>query len=559
MTNSRMMRRADADRGGSAVDVASGLEAALKARAPGVFASTPLVRELAVRVGRALGLDAEDLELVDLCARIRDIGMVALPDRVVQVTEPLTPDGWELVSQHPAIGDELLAPLAALHHARPIVRSHHERWDGDGYPDGLSGADIPLLSRVIGACDAFVAMASDRPHRRGIGGDAALEQLEREQGAQFDPRVVHALAAVLGKRAANRRGDDRAREAATASRRRLARHGVAAGELTAAIAQLEALPAFAPAVDRLLAEPASANSAHRRDVVATIESDLGLTVAVLRAAQTARKPPIANVAEAVRALGEGELKRLVQTLPQASFPWRTRSERLLHRLRVHSQVVARAAERVAREIQFSGADDLLAAAVLHDVGKLALAHARPDLGSELDATTMTPEHRVDVERRAVGLDHASIGRLLLTRWGIPTRLADTVAAHHRASGDSELATVLRLADLIAHHAHGDTIDRDLLVGLAAHCGLSISALRDTLFDLPHTGGSRRSRTEPSPLTKNETTVMRQLADGKVYKEIGRDLDRSASTVRTHAHTAYQKLGVTDRAQAVLRAIEQGWI
>src|SRR5690348_14430054 len=112
----------------SAADFARGLEAALEARAPGVYASTPLVCELA---------------LLDISARIRDIGMIGLPDRVVRSTEPLSPDDWELVNQHPALGAELLAGLPAMKQAQPIVRGHHERWDGGGYPDGHSQENIP--------------------------------------------------------------------------------------------------------------------------------------------------------------------------------------------------------------------------------------------------------------------------------------------------------------------------------------------------------------------------------------------------------------------------------
>jgi putative nucleotidyltransferase with HDIG domain len=542
----------------SAADFARGLEAALEARAPGVYASTPLVCELAVRLGRALGLDSDDLALLDISARIRDIGMIGLPDRVVRSTEPLSPDDWELVNQHPALGAELLAGLPAMKQAQPIVRGHHERWDGGGYPDGHSQENIPLLSRVIAACDAFVAIASDRPHRQGIGAEAALEHLRGEQGSQLDPQVVQALIAVLTKSTCGQAGD--CLPNAARSRPRLTRRSVAAGDLIAALARHQVLPAFRPAVERLLAATATADRSPTRDLVATVESDLGLTVAILRAAQTTRvNRPITNIPEAVRSLTHEDIEHVVQNLPRASFPWRTQAEMLLHQLRVHSQVVSRAAERIARETQLTNPDDLLTLALLHDVGKLPLAHTRGDPAGELDPRSATPENRVKAERRTVGLDHASLGRLLLTRWELPTRLADTVATHHRACGDDELATLLRLADMIAHHAHGDAIDRELLVRLAAHCGLSISALRDTLFDLPHTGGSRRNRAEPSPLTKNETAVLRELADGKVYKEIGRDLDRSTSTIRTHAHTAYQKLGVIDRAQAVLRATELGWI
>jgi HD-GYP domain-containing protein (c-di-GMP phosphodiesterase class II) len=155
------------------------------------------VCRLASRVGRELRLDVEALRLLDGSVRMRDVGMIGLPDGVVLAIKPLSPSDWELVNQHPVLGQELLEPFEELILVAPIVRAHHERWDGGGYPDGLNGDDIPLLSRIIATCDAFVAIASDRPHRRGLGAEAALEVLVTESGAQFDPATVRALTASL--------------------------------------------------------------------------------------------------------------------------------------------------------------------------------------------------------------------------------------------------------------------------------------------------------------------------------------------------------------------------
>jgi DNA-binding NarL/FixJ family response regulator len=157
------------------------------------------------------------------------------------------------------------------------------------------------------------------------------------------------------------------------------------------------------------------------------------------------------------------------------------------------------------------------------------------------------------------MDHASLGGLLLRRWGLPDRLASTVAAHHSSEDGHEVATHVRLADMIAHHAHGQAIDRSKMLHLARACELSANALSDVLFDLPHVGGSQRRRAERSPLSSRETAVLRILAEGKVYKVIARDLGLATSTVRSHLHNVYAKLGVDDRAQAVLRATDKGWI
>jgi putative nucleotidyltransferase with HDIG domain len=262
----------------------------------------------------------------------------------------------------------------------------------------------------------------------------------------------------------------------------------------------------------------------------------------------------------VAALSPADIAAAVETLPRTEFPWRTsRVEVLMHQSRVHALAVTRAADRIAREAGVIQRDDIIVAALLHDVGKLVLGRAHPDYGERIDARNLSPEKRVHEEQRELGTDHATLSGLMVHRWGLPEALARTVAAHHSAEAENDVATYVRLADMIAHHAQGDTVDRAKMLHLCRVCGLSANQLRDVLFDLPHSGGSERRRAEPSPLSARETTVLRILAQGKVYKVIADELGLSTSTVRSHLHKAYEKLGVADRAQAVLRATEMGWI
>ncbi len=537
------------------------LEAALAARAPGVHASTPMVRQLALKVSRELGLDPQYEAHLDLAVRVRDVGMIALPDSVALATTPLSPADWELVNRHPAIGAELIEQLAVVAFAAPLVRSHHERWDGGGYPDGLAGEEIPMLSRVLATCDAFVSMASDRPHRRGMDAETALEQVVQGRGMQFDPRVVDALVAVL-------RGNGSGASTARAASQEVAslpptgarHHGIRRSALTDAIEGLDVVPVFAPAQERVLVATSS-DSATGGELVAAIETDTGLTVAVLRRAQdVSGRRPIANVADAVAVLSPAEIAAAIETLPRTEFPWRTsRVEVLMHQSRIHALAVTRAADRIAREANVIERDDILVAALLHDVGKLVLGRAHPDYAVLIDSRITSPEKRVHEEQREFGTNHATLGGLMLHRWGLPEVLARSVAAHHSSEAENDVATYVRLADMIAHHAQGETVDRAKLLSLCRVCALSANQLRDVLFDLPHSAGSERRRAEPTPLSARETTVLRILAQGKVYKVIAEELGLSTSTVRSHLHKAYEKLGVADRAQAVLRATEMGWI
>jgi HD-GYP domain-containing protein (c-di-GMP phosphodiesterase class II)/DNA-binding CsgD family transcriptional regulator len=544
----------------SAVMIASALGSALRARAPVLASGTPLVRKLALRVSRQLGLDEQEQLLADLGAQLRDIGMIALPDSVILKTDPLTPGDWAQLNRHPELGAELLRSFPGMAETAGVVRAHHERWDGEGYPNGLRGEAIPLPSRIISVCDAFVAIATDRPHRRGIGAEGAMEHLRDEKRSQFDPRVIDGLFAVVTTRGSSqpRPALNSDNQAAEEPSRRERRETTRPRELRGAIAEFGTVPAFAPAVERALAAAGFASPLSGGDLAGTIESDIGLTVAVLRAAQRRSQAPIAGVPGAVALLTSEEIRDAITALPTVAFPWQTKFEALLLRCASHAQAVARATDRIAQILQPFARDELVAAAVLHDVGKLPLALISPDFAAP-PAVRLTPEQALRQERRELGLDHASLGGLLTERWGLPSALVAAVAGHHSAHDPTEHATLIHLADLVVHHAHGDPVDRQVMLRLASRCDLSVNALRVVVVDLPHSGGSARRRAERSPLSNRETAILKVLAEGKRVGPIAEELCLSESTVRTHLHNIYAKLEVADRAQAVLRATEMGWI
>ncbi len=324
------------------------------------------------------------------------------------------------------------------------------------------------------------------------------------------------------------------------------------------MAHVQELPAFKPACEHALAA-VDAGAPGLSHLISAIESDTGLTVAVLRRAQAlGARRPIANIPEAVTRLGAQEIRAAIDEVPHASFPWRTIEEALTQDLRVHGQTVALAADRLAEEAGFEERDDLVCAALLHDVGKLVFALAIGDANWCADTRSATPEARIRDERRLATLDHACLGAVLAERWDLPERLCGAIGGHHRSDSEASLTSLLRLADIVAHYALGDAVDRRVMLRLAAILGIPGPALRDVLFDLPQGGGQRR-RSVPSPLSDRETAALRQLAAGKVYKDIAEDLGVATSTVRTHLHSVYAKLEVADRAQAVLRATDMGWI
>jgi diguanylate cyclase len=155
--------------------------------------------EMAVGVGEALGLTGEALRELELAALFHDIGKIGVPSEIIRKPGPLTPEERQIMNQHTVIGEQILGPVDFLQPIRPIVRSCHERWDGAGYPDGLSGTEIPLAARIVFVCDAWHAMTTDRPYRDALSSAEAARRLVEASGSQFDPAVVEAF---LGLRSA---------------------------------------------------------------------------------------------------------------------------------------------------------------------------------------------------------------------------------------------------------------------------------------------------------------------------------------------------------------------
>jgi len=161
------------------------------------------VTVLAEDVARRLELPAHVVEQVGHAAQLHDVGKIAIPDAILNKPGPLDREEWQFMSRHTIIGERIVSGAPALSEAARLIRSSHERLDGRGYPDGLRGEEIPIGSRIIAVCDAFDAMIADRPYRTGISPAAAMRELERCAGSQFDPAVVEAFRETLNEPAVN--------------------------------------------------------------------------------------------------------------------------------------------------------------------------------------------------------------------------------------------------------------------------------------------------------------------------------------------------------------------
>jgi putative nucleotidyltransferase with HDIG domain len=193
-------------------DLPSGWEEARKVTSILVDAITPKdhytadhaleVARLSWLVGRELGLNEEQLEWLVHGALLHDLGKISVADAILEKLGPLTAEEWEIVKRHPEIGAQMIEPLESISGAIPVIRHHHERPDGGGYPDGLEGDEIPLGARIVAVADAYDVMLRRpyRPERYGSKRSPAeaLQELRREAGRQFDVRVVEAMGRLLG-------------------------------------------------------------------------------------------------------------------------------------------------------------------------------------------------------------------------------------------------------------------------------------------------------------------------------------------------------------------------
>ena len=140
-----------------------------------------------------LGLTTEEADEIESAGRVHDLGKVAIDPGILSNPGKLSPSEWQEMCEHPGLGATVIAKFNAFQHGHPLVRHHHERWDGAGYPDGLAGEAIPRGARILAVADTFDALTSDRPYRAGMSVEQALRILRQGAGEQWDAEIVEAL------------------------------------------------------------------------------------------------------------------------------------------------------------------------------------------------------------------------------------------------------------------------------------------------------------------------------------------------------------------------------
>jgi len=155
------------------------------------------VKKYAVAIAEEMGLSREEIESISYASLIHDLGKIGIEEKILSKPDKLNAEEFEKVADHSRIGADIISHIKILQHLSPLILHLHERYDGRGYPDGLKGEDIPLGSRILMVADAFSAMTSDRPYRRAMAREEAMEEIKRNAGTQFDPKIVNLFLSML--------------------------------------------------------------------------------------------------------------------------------------------------------------------------------------------------------------------------------------------------------------------------------------------------------------------------------------------------------------------------
>jgi|GEM_PF-520154 len=405
--NKRLSQRLQAMTRGVICAIADTLEA----KDTYVYGHARRVSGYAAAIGRRMRLSVQLLEQLSLAALMHDVGKIATPDSILLKPAALTDEERAVVRLHAERGARLLAEVPDMEETAVAVRYHHEDYDGAGYPEGLAGEQIPVASRVIRVADAYDAMTSPRPFRNALDHEAAVAELMKGAGKQYDPEVVRAFCGL---------------EALAKIRGNIAQGAFGSHFLS-------------------VKQPINLWTLPLEGLVREVEFDPARAAAVLCAANAGRAASETTMSlyAACARLGAEALREIIA---QADVSERVSYEAEV--LRDHSLRCATAALLLAERTGALNPDEAYTAGLLHDLGEAVLHSLFPEEAEKI--IWLGHPFRVEREAAAFGVDHAQVGQWILDACNVPPAMAFTIQTHHDINHVSDpAALLLHIADAVA--------------------------------------------------------------------------------------------------------------
>lgn len=394
------------------------------------------------------------IDAIYLAGLLYDIGMVYIPMEVIHKPDKLTPEEMELVKEHPKIAEKILHHISLFKNILPIIRHHHEAYDGGGYPDGLSGEQIPIGARVLAIADSYDAMTSERPHRAALNQADALEQLRQRAGKTFDQRLVEEFNRFITSREESPPAKTESAPKSEESAKR--EENIISGAVRDVVEAFEKgrieLPVF-PVVIQKVREVIKTPDCALDDVARFIEQDQVLTLRLLSVANSAQYGglgKIQTVKQAVTRIGIKETQSIISAIAMKSIfvTDDVQVKNIMEKLWAHTLATASLASAIGRRSKEKDLDMLFTLGLTHDVGKVLLLSA---LSMIFSKKGKAQQLNVEDALHSIQGIHASFGGALLQRWGFPETMINAVAAHETpeiASHTPKVVLILFLANIL---------------------------------------------------------------------------------------------------------------
>lgn len=382
------------------------------------------VARLCTAFCKVLGISAGETQKIYLAGLLHDIGLIYVPAELLQKPEPLTDGDFAVIHTHPALAEKIIAQLSFLTGIVPIVRHHHERVDGAGYPDKLAGDAIPVGARILALADSYDAMVSGYPYRQPKTEDEACEELRGNAGAQFDRKLATAFLDFLSVRATSE-----ATTAVSVEKQKKDSLAIIVQKIMVRFRegklQLPVLPKVVMEIQRAIRNPIATTD----DIAKLIEQDAVISLRLITIANSVTYrgvDKVQTVRQAVPRLGIKQTQSVVSTIANRGL-YKSANEQfaaMMEKLWSHSLATAYAARELGVKLQHPNMERLYLMGLFHDIGKTLLLR-----GMDIVATKL-PSFTIAELTAAVQEAHTEFGGIILQHWGFDEELSRVAKMHN---------------------------------------------------------------------------------------------------------------------------------